>query len=161
MSAKQVSKTKTKKTTTSIIDELLPGFSERSERGRRNRRKGAEYERDVANVFKLLFPDARREHGQTRDGGDAADVEGTPFWIECTKGNASIFDKLEQGMVESTREAARKRNTLSGKHHARPVLVCSRRNGKRTRHIVSMDRDQFIDLLADAIAGRLMFGPFA
>lgn len=136
-----------KTTKKSIIDELLPGFSERSRKGRRNRQKGAEYERDVANAFKLVYPEARREHGQTRDGGDAADVEGTPFWIECTKGEASIYDKLEQGMVDSIKGAMRECTRTGSKVTARPVLVCSQRNGKRTRHIVTMDRDQFIDWL--------------
>ncbi len=124
----------------SATDELFPGFSERSRQGKRNRQKGAEYERDVANAFKKLFPNAKREHGQSRDGGDAPDVSGTPFWIECTKGNASIYDKMEQGIVDARKHARGRKAPL-------PVIVCSRRGGKSTRHIVSLDRDEFINLL--------------
>lgn len=126
----------------------MPGFSERSRQGRRNRQKGAEYERDVANAFKQLYTNPRREHGQARDGGDAPDVSGTPFWIECTKGEASIYDKLEQGLVDSQKhDGARRRQDRHPAKTGYPVLVCARRNGKRTRHVVVMDRDQFIEML--------------
>lgn len=135
-------KTRRPTATTSIIDELLPGFSERSRKGRRNQAKGAEYERDVAKAFRSLgYPNAKREHGQSRDGGDAPDVSGTPFWIECTKGEASIYDKLEQGLQDASTYALRFAEIPA------PVIVCSRRNGKRTRHIVTMERELFLRII--------------
>lgn len=134
----------------SIIDELLPGFSERSRQGKRNRQKGAEYERDVANAFKANgFPYAKREHGQSRDGGDAPDVSGSPFWVECTKGTKSIFDKLEQGLHDAAKYTKKSdRDDAQKLTGSLLTIVCSRRSGKRTRHIVSMDRDQFFKLLS-------------
>ena len=86
-----------KKPSAKIIDALLPGFTERSDRGRRNRKKGVEFERSVANAFKPVFPKARRLFGQSREGDEVPDVGGTPFWIECAKGSTNaIHEKLDQ-----------------------------------------------------------------
>ena len=53
--------------------------------GRRSRRKGAAFEREVSNLLKQIYPDARRGIGQARSGGEVADVEGTPWWVECKR----------------------------------------------------------------------------
>jgi len=50
-----------------------------------SRRKGANFERQVANLLRPLFPSSRRGIGQARSAGEVADVEGTPFWIECKR----------------------------------------------------------------------------
>jgi len=85
-----------------MIDEVEPGFTERSDRGRRNRTKGVEFERKVANRLKRAFPSARRLFGQAREGNEVPDVGGTPFWIECAKGSTNaIHDKLRQGLAAS------------------------------------------------------------
>lgn len=47
------------------------------------RRKGHDWERAVATLLRTCFPDARRGI-QSRDPR-AADVEGTPFRIECKR----------------------------------------------------------------------------
>ena len=58
--------------------------------GRASRRKGHDYERDVAALWKQAgWPDARRGY-QARDGADAPDVAGcAPYWIECKRGKAT------------------------------------------------------------------------
>lgn len=61
-------------------------------------RKGKTFERRIANEFKHLYPEARRGN-QDRLVTDEADVEKTPFWIEC-KDHARIaafrfWDKAE------------------------------------------------------------------
>lgn len=53
--------------------------------GRAERRKGHDFERAVAAMLRPVFPGAARGY-QTRGGtGEAPDVDGTPFYIECKK----------------------------------------------------------------------------
>ena len=61
----------------------------RKKTGRRSRRKGSTFERQVANDLKPIFERARRAGlRQTQSGSDdAPDVDGcSPFWIETKHG---------------------------------------------------------------------------
>jgi hypothetical protein len=54
--------------------------------GARSRRKGAVWERRVAEIMRDNgHPEARRGVLQSR-GAELADVEGTPYWVECKVG---------------------------------------------------------------------------
>jgi hypothetical protein len=53
--------------------------------GRYSRNKGANFERLVANLLRPVFSESRRGIGQARSAGEVADVEGTPFWVECKR----------------------------------------------------------------------------
>ena len=50
------------------------------------RKKGHSFEREVAALFRDLYPEARRGLGQPRGGKEAPDVDGTKFWVECKVG---------------------------------------------------------------------------
>ncbi len=50
-----------------------------------SRRKGHNFEREIARELREIFPKARRGL-QYQDGQQCADVEGTPFHIECKRG---------------------------------------------------------------------------
>jgi hypothetical protein len=50
--------------------------------GKYQRTKGHNFERLVAKMFRRWWPEARRGY-QYRDGAEAPDVVGTPFWVEC------------------------------------------------------------------------------
>lgn len=56
-------------------------------RGRRNKRRGKVWERAVASLLRPIFgEDIHRGHQDNRGGfgkGEGADVDGSPFWIEC------------------------------------------------------------------------------
>jgi len=56
--------------------------------GRLSRKKGAEWEREVARRLRPLWRQARRGLSQPRLGCEVADVEGTPYWWECKVGAA-------------------------------------------------------------------------
>jgi len=91
-----------KKPSSTIQDELMPGFSARSARAKTNNAKGKSFEREVANLFKTVYPEARRSFGQARSGAESPDVVGTPFWIECGKGSTiKIHEKLAQGLHDT------------------------------------------------------------
>ncbi len=102
--------------------------------GAMQRRKGARFEREVANAFAILFPEAKRGIGQARDSGEVADVSGTPFWPECKRGAGSTVD------------AALAQALASKKVGSGPALAIVRRNGKRAT--ASMYLEDFLFLLA-------------
>ncbi len=122
-----------------IVDEIFPGFSERSERGRKSREKGAKFERLVANIFKSDFPRARRMFGQARDGDEVPDVGGTPFWIECTDSGASIGSKLAQGLAASDTSPNEEYRGLS------VAVVSHHKRGDRI--MITMEVKDFLALL--------------
>jgi hypothetical protein len=144
---------KPKKRQSKIIDELHPGFTERSDRNRRAQQKGTTFEREVANAFKPLFPKAQRMFGQSREGNEMPDVGGTPFWIECAKGSTNaIHDKLRQGLEASS--------TSEGPSRGKPVVVVSHHGGT-TETMATMRLADFLEVLdalrltADDILDRL------
>lgn len=141
--AKKRSKKATKKPSKKVIDEIFPGFSERSDRGRSANLRGKSYERAIANVLKKQFPKARRGIGQQREGYEIPDVIGTPFWIECAKGATNaIHDKLRQGLDAS-------KKSPNEEYGGAPVVVFSSHD-RSGLHMATMTRDQFMWLLARA-----------
>ena len=55
--------------------------------GRSSRRKGHNFEREVANLFKEIMPGQNIRRGfQMRDGSEAPDVIMPIFWPECKRG---------------------------------------------------------------------------
>lgn len=122
-----------------MIDELHPGFTERSDRGRINRNKGVLFERRIANTFKQIFPKARRMFGQARDGDESPDVGGTPYWIECAKGSTNaIHDKLRQGLAAS-------KTCPQAEYVNKPVVVVSQHGGTG-EEMATMRLSDFLDL---------------
>lgn len=65
--------------------------------GRASRRKGHDFEREIAARLRAVFGEDVKRGWQARDGADAPDVDGTPFWIECKRGKrTSIYAALRQ-----------------------------------------------------------------
>jgi hypothetical protein len=55
--------------------------------GALSRRKGAAYERELANMFRAVMPGADIRRGiQYRSGEEAPDVDCPVFWIEAKRG---------------------------------------------------------------------------
>lgn len=109
-----------------------PGSKQQS---KRNREKGQELQREVANALQNVYPDARNNpqyRGAKRDG---ADVEGTAFWIEAKNlQDGSVFAFYRQAM----RDKAKAEDT-------RPVLIATTRN--REPVLVAMHLATFVGLL--------------
>jgi len=106
--------------------------------GARSRRKGASFEREVARLLEPAYPEAVRGIGQTRRGSDHADVEGTPWWVECKVGQRpNIYAAVAQS-VEAGDE--------------RPWLVVARKNssggGAASVDTVTMSVESFLRLVA-------------
>lgn len=121
---------------------LEPGFSAKSDRGRKARSAGISYELGVAKAFKHLYNKARRLFGQARDGDEAPDVGGMPFWVEASdRKKRTVADKLAQGLHDSKSSPSKEYNGL-------PVIACTY-DKKRKLDMVTMERSQFIDLLEE------------
>ena len=67
--------------------------------GKRERTKGAVFEREVANLMRSIgYADAKRGIGQARSGGEVPDVDGTPWWIEAKHRKAiDVHGAYQQG----------------------------------------------------------------
>jgi hypothetical protein len=63
-----------------------PGGCDRARLGRRSRRKGKTWERELAALLRPLFGEHVKRGFQSRCGRDGCDVEGTPFWLEAKHG---------------------------------------------------------------------------
>lgn len=55
--------------------------------GKMSRNKGKRGEYEARDFFRFWWPLAERGANQSRSGSTAADVEGTPFWIESKLGD--------------------------------------------------------------------------
>ena len=81
-----------------------------------SRTKGARGEREVVALLRDVWAGIKRGLTQTRGGNDAADVEGSPYWIEVKIGKKpNIVAAMEQA-----KEAT----------DGRPVAVFTRRDGE-------------------------------
>jgi hypothetical protein len=69
--------------------------------GSSSRRKGHNFERETAEFFRRFFPNARRGLAQTRNSGETADVEETPYWVECKRGKVNITAALRQAREQT------------------------------------------------------------
>jgi len=101
--------------------------------GSAQRTKGHNWEREVAIRLRDLWPNAKRGI-QTRDGGEALDVEGTPFAVECKVGaRPNIQAAIDQAIATGDK---------------RPPVVIS----KKDRHVplVTMLLDDWLVLAKGA-----------
>lgn len=98
--------------------------------GTRSRRKGARGEREVVSLLRGVWGTVKRGLTQARGGGDAADVEGSPFWIEVKIGQRpNIMGAMAQA-IEAT--------------DGRPPVVFTRRDGESW--LVTMRSEDWIAL---------------
>lgn len=98
--------------------------------GRMQRNKGATYEREIAKTLQQVYPEARRGIGQARSASEVADVEGTPFWVEC-----------KRGRMPNVRGAIRQACAATD---GRPYLVVVRDDGDSS--FVTMSLETFLSL---------------
>jgi hypothetical protein len=77
-----------------------------SKRGRRNRTKGAEFEREVAaRLSEILGVIVKRKLGAARDGGD--DIQVGPYSIECKRRKATAVDDWMRQAEENAAKTGR------------------------------------------------------
>lgn len=102
-----------------------------------SRRKGHQWERDVAIMLRQIWPEARRGIGQTRIGSEVADVEGSPYRIECKCGRQpNIWKALDQARTD----AAKAKDT-------RPVLVIAKKDHEPPT--ATLELDEFLKLVSN------------
>lgn len=106
----------------------------------RSRNKGAQWERDTARALSVVFSGACRGVGQARAGSNLADVEGTPFWVECKVGKLT---NPRAAVVQG-----------EGNTDGRPVVAVCKDNsegaGRPAETWVCMRFDTWLDLVRKA-----------
>lgn len=85
-----------------IKKEKLPGKSLASRRGKRNRQRGAELQRETVNTFRMYsIPSFNRDRGGANH--ERGDVEVDGFWLGCKRRTRLpryvIAEKTEIGVV--------------------------------------------------------------
>ncbi len=106
--------------------------------GRGARRKGHDWEREVACLFAGVFGPAVRRGLQYRDGADATDVVGVPgWWIECKKGR-------RPNPIRALRQAI----AATGQSKLRLVAICREDGREPTATLLLAD---FVLLLREAM----------
>ena len=105
---------------------------------KREREKGLEFQRVIAQRLRVYFGDQVRSGSQYRKGTDACDVEGTPWWIECKRGKSPQL----RGALKQAEEAT----------DGRPILAITHEDqekpGQGAKEWVAMSWETFRSLLA-------------
>lgn len=110
-------------------------------RGRRNRRRGASFERDVVNKLKPVFPNVARNLAQTRDGGYDIAIPG--MLIECKVGKQPNIRAAMEQCRAAVQHVEGKQGAAKGS--VSPVVVSKK---DREGILVTMEWDAFYGLLA-------------
>lgn len=106
--------------------------------GKMSRNKGATFERYLASVLKLVWPDARR--GRQYDSARECDVEGTPLRIEAKHYSTwpDVYGALKQAQDDN------------GKHgDNRPCVAITKKN--RTQPTVTMFLCDFVKFMEESL----------
>lgn len=98
--------------------------------------KGATFERKVATLLKDVYPGAKRGIGQARSGSEVADVEGTPWFIECKRRKRCNIQAAYEQAAEAT--------------DGRPILCVTKDDRGQT--LVTMDFETFKRFLQTSTA---------
>ena len=105
--------------------------------GKRSRRKGANWEREVAGMFREIMPGEGVKRGfQYRDGEEAPDVMVPCFWVECKVGSRTNI----KGALEQADGCCPPKN---GKW---PLAICK---DDRKTPIASMYLEDFLELVGE------------
>jgi hypothetical protein len=126
-----------------------PSKRSRSKIGRRSRAKGKEYERELAEAFRAVFPNARRTLSQSRDSGEAPDIEVPGYWVEGKHHTrVSIRRAYEQAIDELERFYA----GVGSDGHPRVPIAVTKDNGKES--LVTLSLVHFLDMLLELKTAR-------
>jgi len=104
--------------------------------GKMSRNKGATFERYLASVLKLVWPDARR--GRQYDSARECDVEGTPLRIEAKHyvNWPDVYGALKQAQDDNVKHG-----------DSRPCMAITKKN--RTEPTVTMFLCDFVKFMEE------------
>lgn len=90
--------------------------------GRLSRDKGKTHEQVVARALRAVYGEGVKRGWQARQGDDAPDVDGTPFWVEAKRGRRVNYQAAMAQVVEARESATKKKDPRA----ALPPLVVGR-----------------------------------
>ncbi len=107
--------------------------------GKRERQKGAAWERELGHLLSDIWPGAKRGIQQTRSASEEADCSGTPFWVEA-----------KVGKMQNPRAALRQALDATDGRPVVAVVKDNGANGKRPAFAFAcMMLDDWLDLVAE------------
>lgn len=90
--------------------------------GKLQRRKGAAYERWVANMFRNVLPEHDVKRGlQSRGGSEVPDVDAGMFWVECKHGR---LPNVRKALAQSVADCPKGRIPMAVIRDNRSVDFC-------------------------------------
>jgi len=110
--------------------------------GKLSRRKGKVFEQFVSRELRAIFGGGIKRGWQAREGADAPDVDGSPYWVEC-KHHQRV--NIQAAVLQAAQAVA-------DAHDSRPVVVVSKDN--RTEPLVTMLLPAWLDLVRATQAPR-------
>ncbi len=100
--------------------------------GKLSRVKGRAFEQETARKLRPMFGDRVKRGFQRRDGREAPDVDGTPYWIECKHAKCvNVRAAMAQAIAATD---------------GRPPVVIAKDNGVRVPLVV-MRLGDWLDLV--------------
>jgi hypothetical protein len=111
--------------------------------GKLSRTKGKVFEQFVAKALREIYGDGVKRGWQAREGDDAPDIEGTPFWVECKHHKKVSVRAAVAQVADAQYGAKRKELPLS----EAPMLLVVKDNNEPP--LAVMHFADFIELLAE------------
>lgn len=81
-----------------------------SQVGKLSRAKGKTFEQEVARALRGIYGEGVKRGWQARDGDDAPDVDGTPFWVEAKRGRRVNYQAALVQVMEARESATKKKD---------------------------------------------------
>lgn len=128
--------------------------SEASRRGKASRRKGKVFEQEIARKFREIYGESVKRGWQAREGFDAPDVDGTPWWVECKHhARVNVQASFEQAVTASTKVQPRGYERAN-----RPPVLVHHDSGK-PHTLVTLRLEDFLALCGtEAVQDKLIAG---
>ena len=104
-----------------------------------SRTKGRAWEQAVAKLFRPIFGQQVRRGWQARSGGDAADLEGVPFWVEAKHHRQVNIAAALRQIVEA----------MEARPPKEPLWPLVTAKSDRQRPTATMFLDDFMVLIAE------------
>lgn len=113
----------------------------KSAAGKYSRRKGRAFEQAVARDFRAIYGENVKRGWQAREGFDAPDVDGTPWWVECKHhARVNVQASFQQAVDASTKVGKR------GFERARRPAVLVHHDTGKEHTLVTLKLEDFLQL---------------
>lgn len=129
-----------------------PAKRSRSSVGKLSRNKGKVFERQLAEAFRAVFPNAKRTLSQTRDSGEAPDIDVPGFWVEGKHHRKVNVRKAYEQAIDELDRFYKGMGLDDWPIDSRIPVAATKDNGKEP--LLTLSLAHFLDLLLELKGGR-------